>query len=54
MLKACDMYINILNSIDSDVINQRIVDIKDLSSRIINMLQGQEELNLSELPNVRL
>ncbi len=51
VLKACDMYINILNSIDSDVINQRIVDIKDLSSRIINMLQGQEELNLSELPN---
>lgn len=47
---TCKMYEDIFSAMDSELMNQRVADIEDLRHRIIALLSGVKQLDLSKLP----
>ena len=47
---VCRMYIEMFSSMEDELMRQRATDVEDLRTRILMILLGQEELDLSNLP----
>ncbi len=47
---TCRMYEEIFSSMDSELMKQRVADIEDLRHRLIALLSGVRQLDLSKLP----
>lgn len=47
---VCNMYIEMFSSVEDDLTNQRATDIRDMRARLLGILLGQEEVDLSDLP----
>ena len=47
---TCKMYEEIFASMDSELMKQRVADIEDLRHRLIELLSGVRQLDLSKLP----
>ena len=46
--KVCNKYIAFFNNMEDEYLRERVVDIRDVSRRVLNNLLGQEEKQLSE------
>lgn len=46
---TCELYINIFSQMDNETMNQRVVDIVDMKSRMIRILQGIQDVDLSHI-----
>lgn len=47
--EVCSMYADIFAAMESEVMNQRAADIRDVCIRLVNILLGNENVNLSNL-----
>lgn len=47
---ACDTFISLFSSAKDDLTRQRAADIRDIKQRMLQILQGIEPINISELP----
>ena len=48
---VCQMYVDMLSSMEDELMRQRATDVQDMRTRILKQLLGQEELDLSNLPS---
>ena len=47
---VCNMYIEMFSSVEDDLTRQRTTDIRDMRTRLLGILLGQTEVDLSDLP----
>ena len=47
---VCNMYIEMFSSVEDDLTRQRATDIRDMRARLLGILLGQTEVDLSDLP----
>ena len=47
---VCNMYIEMFSSVEDDLTRQRATDIRDMRTRLLGILLGQTEVDLSDLP----
>ena len=47
---VCNMYIEMFSSVEDDLTRQRTTDIRDMRARLLGILLGQTEVDLSDLP----
>lgn len=48
--ETCALYSKIFASMENETMNQRVADIEDMKNRMIGMLQGGHQMDLSHLP----
>lgn len=48
--EACDTFIQIFSQTDDELIRQRATDVEDIKLRLIKLLTGVEDINISDVP----
>ena len=48
---VCQMYVELFSGMEDELMRQRAADVRDMRTRILKQLLGQEELDLSALPS---
>ena len=47
---VCDMFIQIFSAAEDELTNQRVTDIQDMRTRLLKILLGKEEVDISQVP----
>lgn len=47
---VCDMFIQIFSAAEDELTNQRVSDIQDMHARLLKILLGKEEVDISQVP----
>lgn len=47
---VCDMFVQIFSATEDELTNQRVTDIQDMQARLLKILLGKEELDVSRVP----
>lgn len=47
---VCDMFIQIFSAAEDELTNQRVTDIQDMRARLLKILLGKEEVDISQVP----
>lgn len=48
--QVCDLFIAMFNNIDDELIKQRATDVEDIKTRMLRILMGIEEVDISQVP----
>ncbi len=47
---VCDMFIQIFSAAEDELTNQRVTDVQDMHTRLLKILLGKEEIDISKVP----
>ncbi len=47
---VCDMFIQIFSMAEDELTNQRVTDVQDMRNRLLKILLGKEEVDISQVP----
>lgn len=47
---VCDMFIQIFSAAEDELTNQRVTDLQDMQARLLKILLGKEEIDISKVP----
>jgi len=47
---VCDMFIQIFSAAEDELTNQRVTDVQDMRARLLKILLGKEEVDISQVP----
>lgn len=47
---VCDMFVQIFSAVEDELTNQRVTDVQDMHARMLKILLGKEELDISQVP----
>lgn len=47
---VCDMFIQIFSMAEDEITNQRVTDVQDMRNRLLKILLGKEEVDISQVP----
>lgn len=47
---VCEMFIQIFSAAEDELTNQRVTDLKDMQARLLKILLGKEEIDISSVP----
>lgn len=47
---VCDMFVQIFSVTEDELTNQRVTDVQDMQARLLKILLGKEEIDISQVP----